>query len=197
MNDTILKTIYVIGLIIGSIVRSIYTHRYRRKQVTNSRRTLADGLLLFLASIGMILPIVYLLTSWVDFADYDLPRWANWVTGMVGIPVFAAAIWLLWRSHVDLAANWAFFLEVGEGDTLVKDGVYRSVRHPMYAAHFLWAVAQALLLHNWVAGPAFLVGFLPVYFYRVPREEKMMLDHFGEEYRAYMSRTGRLFPHRG
>jgi protein-S-isoprenylcysteine O-methyltransferase Ste14 len=28
----------------------------------------------------------------------------------------------------------------------------------------------------------------------VPREERMMLDRFGEEYRAYMDRTGRVVP---
>jgi protein-S-isoprenylcysteine O-methyltransferase Ste14 len=35
---------------------------------------------------------------------------------------------------------------------LVREGVYRSVRHPMYASERLWGIAQALLLQNWVAG---------------------------------------------
>jgi hypothetical protein len=30
---------------------------------------------------------------------------------------------------------------------------------------------------------------------RIPKEERMMLDKFGEEYRAYMKRTGRLLPY--
>jgi protein-S-isoprenylcysteine O-methyltransferase Ste14 len=29
---------------------------------------------------------------------------------------------------------------------------------------------------------------------RIPREERMMLEEFGEEYRIYMKRTGRLLP---
>jgi protein-S-isoprenylcysteine O-methyltransferase Ste14 len=29
---------------------------------------------------------------------------------------------------------------------------------------------------------------------RVPREERMMLDEFGDQYRTYMERTGRFFP---
>jgi len=64
----------------------------------------------------------------------------------------------------------------------------------MYAAHGLWAVAQALLLQNWIVGPAFLALSLPLYLLRVPREEEMMLEHFGEEYRSYISRTGRVIP---
>jgi protein-S-isoprenylcysteine O-methyltransferase Ste14 len=57
-----------------------------------------------------------------------------------------------------------------------------------------WGFAQALLLQNWIAGLSMLVFFLPVYLYRVPREEQMMLEHFGEEYRSYMNRTGRIIP---
>jgi len=64
----------------------------------------------------------------------------------------------------------------------------------MYAAHWLWGIAQALLLQNWIAGLAMLASFLPMYLHRVPREEQMKLEQFGEEYRLYMNRTGRLIP---
>ena len=37
---------------------------------------------------------------------------------------------------------------------LVTNGIYRRIRHPMYSAFWLWAIAQALLLPNWIAGPA-------------------------------------------
>ena len=72
--------------------------------------------------------------------------------------------------------------------------VYRVLRHPMYASQLLWCVAQALLLHNWIAGLAGFVAFLPFYLVCVPREERMMLDHFGDRYQAYCERTGRIVP---
>jgi protein-S-isoprenylcysteine O-methyltransferase Ste14 len=65
----------------------------------------------------------------------------------------------------------------------------------MYASIWLWGIAQTLLLQNRIAGWAGLVLFLPLYLLRVPREERMMLNEFGEEYRAYMNRTGRIIPH--
>jgi hypothetical protein len=37
----------------------------------------------------------------------------------------------------------------------------------MYTAHWLWGIAQALPLHNWLAGPAFLATFWPLYRYLV------------------------------
>ena len=53
----------------------------------------------------------------------------------------------------------------------------------MYSAFWLWAIAQALLLPNWAAGFAGLVGFGTLYFGRVAREERMMLQTFGDSYR--------------
>ncbi|HEY9087145.1 MAG TPA: hypothetical protein VIO36_03170 [Anaerolineaceae bacterium] len=40
-------------------------------------------------------------------------------------------------------------------------------------------IAAVWLLANWIAGPACLALFLPVYLVRVPREERLMLDYFG------------------
>ncbi|AHY53462.1 Isoprenylcysteine carboxyl methyltransferase [Bradyrhizobium japonicum SEMIA 5079] len=76
----------------------------------------------------------------------------------------------------------------------MTEGIYRRVRHPMYSAFWLWAIAQALLLPNWIAGLAGLVGFGVLFFGRVAREERMMLQTFGDSYRDYMARTGRVFP---
>jgi len=49
-------------------------------------------------------------------------------------------------------------------------------------------------VQNWIGGLAGLILFLPVYLRRVPREEEMMLEKFGEEYQVYMGRTGRITP---
>lgn len=46
----------------------------------------------------------------------------------------------------------------------------------------------------WLAGPAGLLCFIPFYFLRVPAEEKMMLETFGDRYRDYIKTTGRVFP---
>jgi protein-S-isoprenylcysteine O-methyltransferase Ste14 len=104
------------------------------------------------------------------------------------------AIWLFWRSHRDFGKNWSPSLEISAQQTLITNGVYRTIRHPMYACGWLLCLAQALLLQHWVAGPAGIVAFLPLYFVRVPREEQMLLDHFGHDYRIYAAQTGRIVP---
>lgn len=149
-----------------------------------------DIILISAAGIAMALPLFYLFTPWLGFADYCLPEWMGWI----GTAVFAMALLLLWRSHADLGRNWSAILQIKQEHSLVTDGIYRHIRHPMYAAHLLWAIAQGLLLENWLAGWAFLVVFVPLYLIRVPKEEHMMLEQFDEQYRQYISRTGKIIP---
>jgi protein-S-isoprenylcysteine O-methyltransferase Ste14 len=124
------------------------------------------------------------------FADYRPPA----LVPSLGLAVMLLALWLFWRSHADLGQNWSVTLEVRKQHQLVTSGVYRRIRHPMYAAIFLWCLAQALLLPNWLAGWSALATFSLMYFLRTSREEQMMCEFFGDEYRAYMSQTGRLIP---
>jgi len=52
-----------------------------------------EKLLLFVTSSGMVLvPLLYVLTPWLDFADYQLPVWAGWL----GVAVLAVSLWLFW-----------------------------------------------------------------------------------------------------
>jgi hypothetical protein len=53
---------------------------------------------------------------------------------------------------------------------------------------------SAMLLQNYIAGFSTLIIDVIMYFTRVPKEEQMMIDQFGEEYRECMKQTGRLFP---
>ena len=189
------KYLFLAGLILQEIIR--FPHRKRHRdawrggRLAERRLTGADFAMDMAAFAGMdIIPILYAVTPWFNFADYPLPVWVQWA----GVTLLIFAIWLLWLAQADLAQNWTPTLHIHEGHQLVTHGVYTHIRHPIYAAIWLTGLAQALMLGNWLAGPACLVLFLPVFLVRVPREEQLMLDQFGEEYRAYMDCTGGIIP---
>jgi len=187
--------VYFLSMLAEVVIRVPHERQRKQTRMVVERVDWSERTLLGLMFVGMFfIPLMYTFTSRLDGADYRLPQEARGPTGRVGTAVLTIAVWLFWRSHADLGRNWSPSLQLREGHELVTEGVYRSVRHPMYASMWLWGVAQTLLLQNWIAGWASLVMFMPLYLLRVPREEQMMLDEFGEEYRAYMNRTGRIVP---
>jgi protein-S-isoprenylcysteine O-methyltransferase Ste14 len=198
MISNYLEFFYAMFLIFGMIIMI----KSRRNKIHTKLDSL-DRIFSYFIDIGMFyLPYIYLLThflDWIfpyynigilDFADYFLPTWVAWP----GIGFFISSLWLLWKSHTDLDSNFSPALEIKEEHKLVTQGVYSYIRHPIYTAFCLWAIAQVLLLQNLIVGPAFLVVIILFYIYRVPKEEQMMIEQFGEEYRSYMNQTGRFIP---
>ena len=185
------EILFLIGFIAYVATRGVYESRSRSVVTIERRIDAVERVLLAFVMLGsLVLPLAYLFTPLLNFANYALPAWTLWIGG----GVLAISLWVFWRSHADLDRNWSVSLEIRERHVLVTHGVYRSIRHPMYAAIFLFGLAQALLLHNWLAGFSALVTFVPLYLVRTPREERMMRDQFGEAYEAYSRRTGRLIP---
>ncbi len=192
MFDHIFEIVFLIGY--GIYLFGVYTpsmRRFKRSRVVDDRTRVLDIVLDFSTFAGwQVLPLVAIFSPWLDFADFHLPAWAGWI----GVAIFAGCLVLLWRAYADLGSQWSPKIDIREGQALVTGGVFGCIRHPIYAGLWLWAVAQPLLLQNWIAGFALLVLFIPLYLIRMPREEQMMLDHFGEDYGAYMKRTGRVLP---
>ena len=185
--------IWLAGYLLSFIIRAPHGARNRKNKIAADRKGTLESILLaamFLAM--MLLPLVYLATPFLAFANYHLPIWAVVIGAVLQIPY----LWLFWRSHADLGRNWSPGLEVREEHKLVTNGIYARIRHPMYAAIWCAALSQPLLIHNWIAGPLVILAFAAMYFTRVLQEEAMMRDTFGQDYDSYITKTGRLWPKR-
>ena len=191
MTPMIAKYLWLGCVIAWWLIRYPYERRAKKAAVRTSQRDARELTLLGISLTGLgIIPIAYVLTGFPAVADRPFVAAVAWA----GVVPALASLWLFWRTHLDLGRNWSVSLELRDKHVLITNGVYRYVRHPMYSAFFLWAVAQILLLPNWAAGFSGIVGFGILYFLRVGREERLMLEAFGEQYRAYMARTARIVP---
>ena len=191
MTVLVSKIVWCLGVIGWFAIRYPHARRARRVAKVRSPYRSREFVLMSISAAGLgIVPGLYVFTDALRFADYPIQIWQP----VFGAALFAGALYLFRRTHKDLGRNWSVTLEVREQHVLVTEGIYKSVRHPMYSAFWLWAVAQAVLLPNWVAGFAGIVGFGTLFFLRVGREEAMMLATFGDIYRSYMQRTWRVLP---
>ena len=180
MNLHAPQAIFLIGLLLYVAIRSVYRERAAGATTTVTRSNQRDRFLVLLVVLGQIvLPLLYLFSPWLGAA--------TWLVGL----------WVFWRSHADLGTNWSVSLGLRSTHRLVTQGIYHLVRHPMYAAFILFGVAQALLLPNWIAGTSALVAVALLCVIRIPNEEAMMCEFFGQEYRDYMKRTGGVIPRLG
>ncbi|TCT07585.1 protein-S-isoprenylcysteine O-methyltransferase [Aquabacter spiritensis] len=184
---------WTIGVLAWFLIRLPFQLKARRTRVADARRrTARETVLLSISTLGLgLVPALYVATGFprtLSYAPSPLQVGA-------GVLVFLAALWLFWRTHKALGRQWSVTLELRDAHRLITSGVYARVRHPMYSAFFLWALAQALLLPNLLAGFSGLIGFGILFFLRVGEEEAMMREAFGAEYDAYCARTKRVVPY--
>jgi protein-S-isoprenylcysteine O-methyltransferase Ste14 len=185
------KIIWCAGVVAWFVIRYPHARRSRRTAKQRVAYRKLELVLLSISTLGLgIVPAIYVFSGQPRFASYPLQTWQVFA----GAVIFLASLVLFRRTHSALGRNWSVTLEVRENHALITDGIYKYVRHPMYSAFWLWAIAQAFLLPNWIAGFSGVVGFGTLYLMRVRHEEQMMLETFGNTYAEYAERTGRIFP---
>ena len=118
------EVVFLACFVAGSVVRKIFTAGRRSVKAEKKCGSVLDIILVGTAAVGMVVPLLYLFTPWLDFANYSLPGWCGWV----GTVVFVGAIFMLWRSHADLSRNWSATLQITQQHSLVTSGVYRNIR---------------------------------------------------------------------
>lgn len=179
----------LVALLLGDAGVRLYYQRgrrgFKRAVVKHERR---EKFLYYLVGMGLIPIFFYLLTSWIDTFRLPFPAGIRWLGAGL---IFAGDLLFIW-SHKALGSNWSPILEIRKGHTLVTDGPYRFIRHPMYAAIFLIGIGVLLLSANWIVALSYMMPTASLYLVCVSDEEEMMIGQFGDEYRPFMTRTGRL-----
>ena len=125
----------------------------------------------------------------VQWAMIPLPNWVRWI----GVVTSALCSVLMYWTLSSLGKNLTDTVVTRAGATLVTHGPYRWVRHPFYVTAALLMASATVLTANWLIGLNSLV-VLALLAVRTPKEEQMLIERFGQQYRDYMAKTGRFFP---
>ena len=145
------------------------------------------GLVLWISTFGYLF-----FPAYFQWAAMPLPEWLRWFGVGTGVLWSLLMYWTL----SSLGKNLTDTVVTRAEAKLVTHGPYRWVRHPVYVTAALLMASVTLLTANWLIGVS-SVAVLALLAIRTPKEEQMLIERFGQEYRAYMARTGRFLPRIG
>jgi protein-S-isoprenylcysteine O-methyltransferase Ste14 len=144
-----------------------------------------------LGMTGFISTAAYVINpNWLAFAGLPFHAWARWAG--VGIAVIGFAL-LQW-AQATIASSWSDAPRMMKGQTLITSGPYRVIRHPIYTAFILILGSTLFISSNWLIGLCWLGMTTLEVISRIGFEESLMIEFFGDQYRQYMKKTGRLLP---
>ncbi len=191
MSEIFFKIAFVALFVVYILIRVPFDKKYKQEEKIKMVNSSGEKFLLLLMSLGLLLiPLIWLFTPFFDSFKMEFPVWFR----LLGVAISGVSLFYFRWIHKTLGENWSPTLEIRKGHQLIKSGPYKIIRHPMYAQIFLWTIAQVLIVSNLFAGFSGIIAFTILYFLRVPHEEKMMKENFGDEYIEYMTQTGRVFP---
>lgn len=181
--------IFVVGVLVGGYYR--YKAEKAGEPISwNEEGAVVMVLLRVFGVIGWLSVITYLINpAWMNWSEMPLPDGARWVgvgTGIVSVP-------LLYWLFKSIGRNITQSVKTRKEHQLVTSGPYRWVRHPLYSVGTLLFLSFALMASNWFIALSSLLG-LVMLMVRLPKEEQNLIEKFGDEYKNYMKRTGRLIP---
>jgi protein-S-isoprenylcysteine O-methyltransferase Ste14 len=131
------------------------------------------------------------LHNWGRLNDRIVPnRPELWVTGLaltalgVGISIWA---------RLSLGSNWSGMVTLKNDHVLVRKGLYRWIRHPIYTGILLGMVGTAMIRGR--LGSSIGVGIvLAAFYFKARREERFLREEFGSGFEEHSRHTGMFLP---
>lgn len=194
-----METATIFRIILPVLILSFATHRgyYVRKhgEEQNTLKKREEGWVSRIAGllgiIGFAAIVIYSVKpDWLAWASLSLPLWLCWLGVVMALLGFALLQW----AQDTLGKNWSDTPRMMKEQFLITSGPYHFIRHPIYTAFLLILGSTLLISANWLIGIAWIGMTVLEIASRIGFEENLMLEYFGDQYREYMKRTGRLLP---
>jgi len=187
--------VLIVGVLVMRVYFTLQVRRAGERIMPDHQAVEREGRVMFAVrvALGLILfgwLVVYTINpAWIKILSALFPNWLRWTGFALGV----ASLGVWWWTQVALGKEWSPQLQLRNKHRLVTSGPYSHIRHPLYTAMFGYGIGLALETANWVF-IVFALVMIASLVARVPKEEQMMVEEFGEEYKAYIQRTGRFFP---
>jgi protein-S-isoprenylcysteine O-methyltransferase Ste14 len=188
--------LYAVFALIRVYYRTRPTVRERLKQEQPEEEEKVGGVALVALKVSILgyfasIALYIISPSWMRWSELALPAWIRWAGVLVSIVCSPFLIWInrtMGRFYLDR-------LELKDDHELITSGPFSRIRNPMYLVFCVFTFSMGLVT-SYALSLLFSITIMASLNWVVDHEEEMMFERFGDEYRAYMERTGRFLPHR-
>ncbi|MCE7733765.1 MAG: isoprenylcysteine carboxylmethyltransferase family protein [Candidatus Heimdallarchaeota archaeon] len=167
------------GGIIDTIIRPI---EEEKKEEGNFEKYIV---LLFLLS-------PFFLIGAVVEAEYY--GWRNNIISVIGLIVYFFSVAMLVLSRINLGKQATGILVIRDTHELITNGIYKYVRHPIYASAIFGIVAFILITQSVLVSMVLFVVYFKILNDRAIYEEELLIKEFGDEYKKYMEKSKKYIP---
>ncbi|UCE13797.1 MAG: isoprenylcysteine carboxylmethyltransferase family protein [Candidatus Heimdallarchaeota archaeon] len=152
-------------------------------------------LLLFFLIGPLILILAYyenkfIVSEFLPIYDTDLFRYLG-----ITLMVIGSVIMLSSRYQLNKHSYGGGSLSEEKEQNLITDGIYKSIRHPMYSGGLVLTIGMELAFRSLIMLSIHTLIFFVIFRNRMIREEEVLLTKFGERYQEYLKKTYRLIPY--
>jgi protein-S-isoprenylcysteine O-methyltransferase Ste14 len=152
-------------------------------------------MMLLLPGVGMLVEAVLAATAPSALANTELSSTVfelSWLRPL-GLTIALIALVLTVWAQLQMGASWRVGIDTHTRPGLITGGLFRLSRNPIYDGLLLAVMGFVALLPNWLSVGMLLLSVISIRL-QVRREERFLLDSYGDDYRRYASRVGRFVP---
>lgn len=181
----------IISMVISSSVAILFLAILINFLIDDKKRETTNNKKSIVATFTMIcFYIVYYIILRFQIGKFNFVNYTFIIFGTVMI-VLGCFINIFGRFN--LGKNWSDHIKIYDTHTLVIEGMYKYVRHPLYASIILMLFGGCIAYRNWLNAILTVFIFIPFIYYRAKQEEQLLSQQF-EQYKNYKNTTGMFFP---
>lgn len=187
-TEAILFSVVYYGWVGSEIIGSMILPRLHQHKsgVKLERKDRGSGMAVIIGVIASIFVAFF-------FSQEKIALLPDW-TFYPGIVFMIGGVFLRQWSIAILGRFFSMLVSIQKGQSIVREGPYRFIRHPSYTGALVILIGIGLAIQSWGALLILMLIFGIVYGYRIHIEEKALAVYMGEEYIAYMKSTKLLIP---
>ncbi|MBR6137019.1 MAG: isoprenylcysteine carboxylmethyltransferase family protein [Bacilli bacterium] len=186
IEETIINYIIILGilLIYLYVLYNFISARFRKNKKKKEVKSIVET-----ASMSAFFAVIWL----VVFTRTGVINFHNTYLNIFFLIIYVIGIATNLLGRFYLGKNWGNNVVIYEDHTFVHNGVYKIVRHPLYASIIWMIYSISFLKSNYLVFILNTIIFIPFMYYRAKQEEKELIKVF-KEYNDYIKNTGMFFP---